>query len=406
MKKILHVTLYTTLGTIGLGACDPAPAPNTTVAGSVERKAVPAGETLTDVVQLALVDVLRDEDAYSRARRLGALLPTLGPELVPAVKPTLENLTLALGATEFELLLRYWATHQPEDASRWAAEKSPLFFRVPAVFTAFTLWAEADPQAAKRAAEQWAPQRLELRDVLPKALVRGWYDANPTELAQFIHDLGVGIPRQRALTTYVRTAIRKHGYEAVMRWAESLPDDDETYKTAVYRQVASGLPLFNLEASLRWCEAHCEGPNGENLRSIIARRWALNDGAAALAWLSSAPEGPGKDFDVRVVYEDWALADREAALDWMATQTTGELDSWLQPTLPVYARLLAADSPTTAIEWAERIEHDNKRRYTLIDVARTWRAVDEAAAEAWLLESSLSEEDRERVRAPEWDRRI
>jgi hypothetical protein len=322
------------------------------------------------------------------------------------VKQTLEDSTLSVGAAEYELLLRYWATHQPEEASRWAVEKSPPFFRIAAVLASFTLWAEADPRAAVSAADQWAAQRPDVRDVLPKALVRGWYAANPSELAQFIHDLGVGIPRQRALSTYVRVAIRKEGHEAVMRWAESLPDDDEIYKTAVYRQMASVLPLFDHEASLRWCEAHCNGPNGKNLRGIIARRWARRDGAAALAWLATAPESPETDFEVRVVFADWAKADREAALAWMATQTTGELEPWHQPILPVYAPLLAADSPAAGIKWAERIEHADKRRWTLIEIARAWREVDEAASEAWMLQSSLSEEDQERIRDPDWDRRL
>ncbi len=78
----------------------------------------------------------------------------------------------------------------------------------------------------------------------------------------------------------------------------------------------------------------------------------------------------------------------------------------LQPILPVYTKLLAEDSPADAIGWAEQIEHDKKRRFALIEVARAWREVDEAATEAWLQQSSLSEEDREKVRAAEWNRRI
>jgi len=302
--------------------------------------------------------------------------------------------------------LRYWASQQPEEASRWAVELSPPFFRIPAVIASFELWAAADPQAARSAAEEWVARRPDMRDVLPKALVIGWFARDPAEVAQFIHDLGVGIPQQRALSTYVRVAIQKQGPDEVMRWAESLPDGDATYKTAVFRQLASVLALVDLEAGLRWCEAHCDGPNGKNLRSIIARRWARSDGAAALAWLSGARDGPEKEFDVRVVFEDWAQLQPEAALSWITEQTAGKLDPWLQPTLPVYSRLLSADSPAEAIKWAQRIEHDNKRRYALIEAARAWRQVDEAAAEAWLLDSTLSEEDRERVRAPEWDRRI
>ena len=46
------------------------------------------------------------------------------------------------------------------------------------------------------------------------------------------------------------------------------------------------------------------------------------------------------------------------------------------------------------------IENDPEREVVLIKVARVWRYLDEAAAEDWLLKSSLSEEAREKVRAP------
>jgi hypothetical protein len=242
---------------------------------------------------------------------------------------------------------------------------------------------------------------------LLSALVLGWFAANdPPELRQYIQGLGVGIARQRSLSTYIRTVIKKRGVEAVMRWAESVPDDDANYKTAVYRQVGFRVTMHDVEAGIRWCEAHCDGPYGKDLRNSISRRWVrTGGGAAALAWLSSAPAGWEKDFDVRVTFAEWAQVDREAAMAWMAAQPTDEPNPLLQPILPVYAKLLAEDSPADAIGWAEQIEHDKKRRFALIHVARAWRQVDEAATEAWLLQSSLSEEDREKVRAPEWDRR-
>jgi hypothetical protein len=315
------------------------------------------------------------------------------------VKQTLEDPTLDLGATEFELLLRYWANHQPADASRWAVEKSPFGYRIPAVLSSVMLWARADPQAAASAAEQWA-QHPDVGDAVQVALVRGWFAANPSELPQFIYDLGMGFARQRALSTYIRAVIQTQGPEAVARWAESVPDDDATYKTTVYRQVGAGLALFDHEASLRWCEAHCEGPHGNNLRNILGRRWVRRDGAAALAWLSSGPEGHDTNLAVRAAFALWGQLDREAALDWMAAQTTEEPDPWLQPVFPVYARLLAEDSPADAIEWAERIEADEEREIVLIEVARAWRQADEAATEAWLLQSSLSGKAREKVRDP------
>ena len=165
MKKILCLALGTALGAIGLAACDATAPPNASESRPVEPEAIAEGETLTDVVREALADVLRDPDVYSRARRLGALLPTLGPELVPAVVETLGDPTLDFGATELELLVRFWATHQPADATRWALEKSPTTHRHAAVLSSLALWAEADPRAAETAAQQWAEKGLTPRQI-------------------------------------------------------------------------------------------------------------------------------------------------------------------------------------------------------------------------------------------------
>jgi len=397
MKNNLHVTLWSTLAAIALSACDPAPAPIATVSRPVEPEAIPAGETLADVVREALVDVLLDPDIFSRARRLGALLPTLGPEFVPVVVETIKAHTFDLGATEVELLVRYWTTHQPEEASRWALEKSQLDYRAAAVFSVITVWAEADPQAAARFAWPLALTPTFER-IAPVALVAGWFAANdPPELTQWIHGLPVGIPRQRAIATYVHVVIKTQGTEAVKHWAESLPDEDATYKLAVFRKVVTALSRIDTEAGIRWCDAHCDGPYGKNMRSLIARTWVVDDGPSALEWLSSMSEGYERDHATRLAFAKWTRADREAALEWMAAQTTGEPDPWLQPIYPVYARLLAADAPTEAIKWAEQIKGEGERETLLIEVARVWRHLDEAAANDWLLQSSLSEEAREKV---------
>ncbi len=170
----------------GITACDPEPPLEDTVSQPVEPEATAADDPAADVVRKSLEDILRDQDAYSRARRLGVLLPTLSPEFVPAVKQTLEDTSLDLGATELELLVRFWATHQGEDASRWSVEKSPPGYRLAAVMTSLTLWAGADPQAAANATEQWAAQNPDVRDAVQVALVRGWFTADPAELAQYI----------------------------------------------------------------------------------------------------------------------------------------------------------------------------------------------------------------------------
>ena len=391
------------MGAIGLAACDAAPPPNAADSRPVESETISEGETLVDVVRRTLAEVIRDPDPYSRARRLGALLPTLVPETVPAVKRILDDRMLDLRASEIELLLRFWATHEPAEASHWAKVRSRLGYREVAVYAALSTWAVSDPRVAAGATWPWAVESTSLERIVPIALVRGWYEAgggDSGELTQYIGNLPIGILRQRAIAAYVRVVIEYDGAETVMRWAESLPDDDETFKLSVFRRVVDALSLLDLDAGLRWCDAHCNGPYGNNMRSLIARNWVLQDGPAALAWLSGGPEGHDKDLAVRLTFGLWADRDRAAAFRWMEEQTAGEPAPWLQPTYPVYARLLSGEDPAAAIGWAGRIENDATRENMLVRVARVWRHLDEAAAEEWLLQSPLSEEAREKVRSP------
>ena len=88
------------------------------------------------------------------------------------------------------------------------------------------------------------------------------------------------------------------------------------------------------------------------------------------------------------------------AVDWVGSQSAEAQAGWLRPAIPVYVRMLAEDSPSEAIALAEGIDDDDEREILLIWVARSWREADAAAAEAWLLQSELSQAAREKVRAP------
>ena len=391
------------MGAIGLTACDAAPPPEAVVVSPpVQPGAIPPGETLVDLVRKDLADVARDKDSYSRARRLGTLLPTLGPEAVAAVRQTLEDPLLDLHGAEYELLLRFWATHQPDEATRWASEKTLGSYREAAVYAALRTWAQADPNAAASATWKWVENDPILEISVPIALMRGWYaNGDIAGLRQFLPPHHMSVPGQRALSTYIRATVENEGSAPVMSWAESLPDeDDKSFKLTVFRRVINVLSQLDVQAATRWCEAHCDGPYGNNLRSLLARNWALRDGPAALAWLSTAPDGHEKNLAIRVTFAQWSERDREAAMAWMATQTAGEPAPWLSPIYPVYARLLSSESPSDAIRWANQIESEKEREHVLIGVVRVWRHLDEPAAESWLAQSSLSEEARAKVREP------
>lgn len=401
MKSMRRGAVGAVVGILGLAACDPAPPPEGAPSGPVRAEPLPDSKTLADLVREQLAEVLRDGDAYSRARGLGTLLPTMGPELVPAIQQTLNSRLLDYRAAELDLLLRFWATHEPEQAALWAKDLAPPDYRAAAVFTALRTWAELDPEAASSAAWMWGVDDLALERAAPIALVRGWYAADdPSGLSRWISALPPGYLRQRAIAAHLRILIEREGPTAAIRWAEGVPDEPVGYKLAVFRRLTDTLATMDVEAATAFCETHCQGPYGSNMRSLIGRKWVVRDGPAALAWLSAAARGTERDLAVRVTFAKWARLDREAALAWMTTQTVEEPGPWLAPVYPVYARLLAEIEPREAIGWAQRIEKAEVRQSVLIDVARVWRHLDERAAEEWLLQSSLPPQALESVRAP------
>ncbi len=134
---------------------------------------------------------------------------------------------------------------------------------------------------------------------------------------------------------------------------------------------------------------------------MVARGWVLSDPPAALRWLSSSSESQEARFALRVTYSNWIRADREAAMQWIAEQALDEPPTALIPVYPIYARVLARESPGRAIRFAELVSDQDGRETLLIEIATAWHAQDETACEAWLEQSPLSEEAREKVRGVE-----
>ena len=354
-----------------------------------------------------LDQVLETRNPFERARRLGALLPELGPEAIPDVQAVLERFRLHLGAVEFDLLVRFWATHDPEAATIWTFKRASPLYRSAASQTVIEVWARQDPAAALVATEN--ALRMADEDVartVQLALVRGWFHADRDELERYIYSLGSGLKQQRALFAFALTLAAEEGSEAVTSWAASQPEDDARYKTAVYRQVLSALAWGDPAEAVRFCDAHCDGPFGSRLRVVLIRTRIRDgaEGAEVLEWVGRTPAETEAQIEERaheiwVAYALWARRDREGALEWMQEQIDSpDPPAWITPLYGEFARQVSADSPEEAIQWAQKIDEDGERELTLVRIARRWLRQDEAAAEAWLEQSDLSDRARQSAR--------
>jgi hypothetical protein len=362
------------------------------------QPAAPAASTPAAEIRAALLDVLREPNAFARASRLSQLLPTLGPEAAPEVRALFETRTLDLDGVDVELLVRFWATHDPSGAASWATVESPPAFRPGAIAAAYELWSKVDPQAAAKRVATMSILPGAAVDMAETALVEGWFDSGLPGLEDYIRDLGPGISQQRAVRVFARRAIQRNGPEAIARWAESIPDEDADFKLTAFRQLGAELALVDPAAARAWCDAHCDGPFGSNVRKLIAQRWAENDGRAAMEWLSTAPPGYERDAAVNAAFQGWFQRDREGFASWLAEMGPDGVGPWFQPALPKSASWIGAKDPAEGMKWAAAIEDDAARQRVFIRIARLWRAKDPSAADAWIDQSPLSEEAREKAR--------
>jgi hypothetical protein len=348
-----------------------------------------------------ILEALREPDPFARVQRLSALLPTLDGAVASLLPSLLRNPRLDLGAVESALLLRFWSRHDAEAAAHWALSKSPTSHRPAAIEVALKQWAAESPQGAVEdlAGFSIVPGPF-VRDA-QIALVRGWSESGKPGLVDYIQGIGPGYARQRAVAIYAMSLVRRDGSAAAMAWAESIPDDDPVFKKDALRQTGSSVAIMDPLAAAAWCDRLCDDPLATNLRAMVAQRWAEQDGPPAMDWVSRAPAGQERDWAVRSAFWGWWHRDPEGFERWMEAFAGDDgVPTWLEYAVEPYAAQLAKEQPEEGLRWAGRIGHDKTRERSLTNVARFWRRNDPAAADAWLEQSPLSEEARERVRNP------
>lgn len=345
----------------------------------------------------SVAEALQEKDPIARVGRLAAALQALGPQAAVEAQEILAEPQFDYGVGELELLVRVWAKSDAPAATDWALRAAPEGCPLSTIVPAIEEWALQDPRAAAEAVRKATRVRGPTSTPAELALVRGWFASGEPGVDEFIRDMGIGFERQRALSTLCSKMIERDGPESVQRWAEGIPDDDPRFKLAAFRQVGSELAKVDVEAAIAWCDEHCDGPYGSNVRTQIAIRYVPSDPEAAMAWLASVPPGIERDYAVRGGYGAWLRRDRDAARDWVTEKGIDWVEPWFVPAVGRYAMARAMVDPEAAIEWAALIPDEEKRELAYITIFKHWRYRDEAEALAWLQESPLSEEAREKA---------
>jgi hypothetical protein len=338
--------------------------------------------------------LVREPASIQSAAKLAERLTQLGPEVAPGIGRLIVHPGETLDPPRALLLLQFWIDRDAKSAAEWAVRSAPLAYRGLMLDPAVEKLATTDPKLAMRYVG--AGGGADPRTIKP--FVRGWVYSRQPGVEDWIRDLGYGFKRQKALGAFARALIQRDGAPAAIAWYEALPASEDGFQEDAFRRLAGELTYADPAQGVAWYEKHRAGPYGRGLLTVVSNAWIGVDGPAAMRWLSQQPASPDRDDAVVDAVRTWGVADLAGLKEWGRAEGAKEIAPWFQPGLPIFARVLGGDDPREGLHWAEQIRDDARRELTLIQIAREWRTDDRDAAEAWLAQSPLSEEARERAR--------
>lgn len=146
------------------------------------------------------------------------------------------------------------------------------------------------------------------------------------------------------------------------------------------------------KAAIAYIESLPEGTAKQFAQAMAAATWAHNDPAAAAAWVSSLPPAAQGEA-AGLVVAMWAPQDPQASSNWINTLQGAARDS----AVSAYSANLAPRDPSTALSWAQSIASDSIRTNTVEQLVVQWLRRDPASASAWINNSQLSGEEKQRL---------
>jgi hypothetical protein len=328
---------------------------------------------------------------------LSSFLRAMGPDDVLPVLAEVEKHRAGFDKEDVRLLMLAWTRFDGPGAFATARDW-PTAWRSILMEEAMHAWGFNDGRAALAECEQI--QDEELRERLRAALVSGWVSSNDLEGATEYAATVSNARRRTRLAFRLAGHAKRDGPDAVMAWADSVPEDaPNQFKEAVFGFASGVVARLDPERVAPWYESQMHRWYTTSGLLSIAAKWAqFHDPRALIAWIATLPieearEGERTDA-ARAAFRIWAEASPGGVEAWLETASGGSIRDIAIDEL---ARAVADDSPAEALRWVAQIEAPDLQQKRTLRYSRRWFVQDPEAARAWLEEADLPDERRQRI---------
>lgn len=348
------------------------------------------GLTAADM-QIRFAEALAEPETLARTAALVALLQQLSPGNVAGAAAAVSEQLTVIEDADLRLFLHAWSAFDPQAALDHTLAWKLLSRREFGASQVIYYWAwHGGAREALLFVDSIAEPTVRRR--ANAELVKGWARSGDTPgVTEYFSRLSNGDLRDRYTAIVVAAIVANGGIDAVMRWAESIPDDaNDRFKRTVFRKALRHVSARDPLAAADWYEQHADQFYIDLGMPIVATEWVEHDPEAAFEWLV-AQSGLQRDLAMRTAMQRWLAIDASSAEMWM---NSGERGGPLTPTIEPFAIWLAKSDPAGAVSWAERIPDSRQKDQVLIIAGRRWRATDPEAFEVWFANAELSERAR------------
>jgi hypothetical protein len=292
---------------------------------------------------------LEDPDWLTRSHRFSAFLVGLKPENLPDALEALEPHLPGLLTDEFRMFMLAWSRFDPRGAFEHARAWPPQIRRNAGGAVMYA-WGFRNPLEAVR--ELKNVRNVEMREFWAARMLAGWAHG---EFRDSASDYIAKLPKSSARLAFLGTLaweISKESPEAVMRWAEGVPDNPPRFKQAVFLKAATTLAGIDAALAARWLRDHVDHDYAYDALLVTARSWALSDPRAAMSWLIELPPGKKRAAAVKDGFASWHRHAPNQAERWLRSASPAPAVDSAVRFMVEQAR---SENPKAARKWAARI---------------------------------------------------
>ncbi len=345
----------------------------------------------------ALEQALSERDPLERTYALTASLRGLGADEIPALMEFVTAQQDQLTGEDARLVMMAWSRLDAPGAFRWALDQPGPWGKTLAIESLYAYGFRDGSAAAETLRGIDGLDDPDFQQRLTAASLDGWI-ANGEYMGVSDHVAAIDDARVRRKRAFLLAGeVAKEGPEALIAWAEGVPEDaPNDFKTQAFYHTSGMVARRDPQLAMGIIETHGGQPYVTGSLAHVARKWARHHQPVDLfAWLETLPAGEERDEAVGDAFREWHGKRAEAAERWLEAAMPA---AYLDPAIVALVRASAQEVPRAAVVWAERIQDPKQRRRSMGLAGRQfWRRSPQAAA-IWLEEADLPEDAKNSIR--------